>query len=59
MKVFQMNSRGTNMILTVTPPEVPPDVEQLAYGLLGTSTFVGWPHLSEAQVVAMSDQHVE
>ena len=47
------------MVLSVTAPDVVPDTEQVAHSLLGTSTYVGWPHLCEAQVVSVSDQYME
>lgn len=54
VKVFQMNSRGDNMILHIT--EQPPlALETLAKELIGRSVLVGWPHLFEAFVVAVSD----
>ncbi|XP_033221729.1 5'-3' exoribonuclease 1 isoform X2 [Belonocnema kinseyi] len=54
VKVFEQPSRGENMILHVVP-KPKPDLEAVAEQILGQSVFVGWPHLLEALVVAVSD----
>ncbi|XP_076451691.1 5'-3' exoribonuclease 1-like isoform X2 [Babylonia areolata] len=55
VKVFQMNSRGFNMMLSIRDlPER--RLEDLASELLGQTTWVGWPHLHEAKVYAVADE---
>lgn len=55
VKVFQANSRGFNMVLTISDlPER--SLEEIADELLGKTTFVGWPHLHEAKVLAVADE---
>lgn len=44
------------MILHVVP-KAKPELEAVADQLLGQSVFVGWPHLLEALVVAVSDDN--
>ncbi|KAL8571175.1 hypothetical protein ACOMHN_010636 [Nucella lapillus] len=55
VKVFQMNSRGFNMMLTIhEPPER--SLEDLASELVGQTVWVGWPHLHEAKVFGVADE---
>ncbi|XP_051172121.1 5'-3' exoribonuclease 1 isoform X3 [Leptopilina boulardi] len=54
VKVFEQPSRGENMMLKITPKQKP-DLADVANEILGKSIFVGWPHLIEALVVAVSD----
>ncbi|XP_046562363.1 LOW QUALITY PROTEIN: 5'-3' exoribonuclease 1-like [Haliotis rubra] len=56
VKVFQMNSRGENMILTITQSEdLNMPIEEASHIYLGNSVYVGWPHLHEAKVIEVSD----
>ncbi|XP_048250322.1 5'-3' exoribonuclease 1-like isoform X1 [Haliotis rufescens] len=57
VKVFQMNSRGENMILSITHREADLNlpIEEAAHKYLGNSVYVGWPHLHEAKVLEVSD----
>ncbi|KAG5876457.1 hypothetical protein JTB14_032690 [Gonioctena quinquepunctata] len=54
IKVFETPSRNENMIITIIPDKkfcgdaIPVD-------LLGTTIFVGWPHLVEAKVTMISN----
>ncbi|KAH9508699.1 5'-3' exoribonuclease 1 [Bulinus truncatus] len=54
-KVFQHNSRGENMLLKIQQNEGL-TLEDVADELLGNVTFVGWPHLHEAKVVAVANE---
>lgn len=55
MKVFQMNSRGFNVILNITEYDEPPNLDRVAKEYLGKEIFVSWPHLFEAKVISVSD----
>ncbi|KZC09221.1 5'-3' exoribonuclease 1 [Dufourea novaeangliae] len=53
VKVFEKPSFRDNMILHLRPqPEE--DLTTVAEELIGKTVFVGWPHLTEAQVVGVS-----
>ncbi|VEN63002.1 unnamed protein product [Callosobruchus maculatus] len=54
VKVFEQPSRNENMIITIIPDE---DLvgDYIPVDLLGSNVFVGWPHLIEAKVVAISN----
>ncbi|XP_059155106.1 5'-3' exoribonuclease 1-like isoform X2 [Physella acuta] len=54
-KVFQHNSRGENMLLRIQFQEGV-RLEEVADELLGNVTYVGWPHLHEARVVAVANE---
>ncbi|KAK6965733.1 5p-3p exoribonuclease 1-like isoform X2 [Biomphalaria glabrata] len=54
-KVFQHNSRGENMLLRIQHKEGVA-LEDIADELLGNVTYVGWPHLHEAKVVAVANE---
>nr|CAI5865767.1 unnamed protein product [Callosobruchus analis] len=54
VKVFEQPSRNENMIITIIPDE---DLvgDYIPVDLLGSIVFVGWPHMIEAKVVAISN----
>ncbi|CAL1537410.1 unnamed protein product [Lymnaea stagnalis] len=54
-KVFQHNSRGENMLLRIQSKEGL-KLEEIADELLGKETYVGWPHLHEAKVIAVANE---
>ncbi|XP_002730377.1 5'-3' exoribonuclease 1-like [Saccoglossus kowalevskii] len=54
VKVFQMNSRGDNMMLYIMN-DSEPEIEKVANELLGKTIFAGWPHLQEVRVVSVTD----
>lgn len=54
VKVFEQPSRGENMILKIKS-KAKPDLDKVASEILGKSIFVGWPNLTEALVVGISD----
>ncbi|KAJ8958884.1 hypothetical protein NQ318_019652 [Aromia moschata] len=54
IRVFESPSRNENMIVQIIPDEKFSG-EMIPVDLLGTSVFVGWPHLVEAKVVAISN----
>lgn len=55
VKVFHMPTRNESMILRIdeTPPEM--DIETLGKHFIDSEVYVGWPHLREAKVFAVSD----
>lgn len=53
VKVFQMVSMKENMMLTVKTTK--DDLQEVAKGTVGKIIYVGWPHLREAFVIAISD----
>lgn len=55
VKVFHMPTRNESMIISIdeTPPKV--DLQTFAQQYLGKEIYVGWPHLREAKVFAVSD----
>ncbi|XP_063223399.1 5'-3' exoribonuclease 1 isoform X2 [Bacillus rossius redtenbacheri] len=55
--VFEHPSRGENMIVKIVQKDSP-TLEEVAKEILGESIFVGWPHLFEAKVVAVSNRDV-
>nr|CAD7397262.1 unnamed protein product [Timema poppensis] len=57
VKVFQQPSRHDSLVLSITD-QGKKDVKAVAHELLGKSIFVGWPHLIEARVQAVSDREV-
>nr|CAD7460816.1 unnamed protein product [Timema tahoe] len=57
VKVFQQPSRHDSLVLSITD-QGKKDVKAVALELLGKSIFVGWPHLIEARVQAVSDREV-
>ncbi|XP_077990094.1 5'-3' exoribonuclease 1-like [Glandiceps talaboti] len=57
VKVFQMNSRGENMMLTIEDKSEP-DIGRLCRELLGKTVFAGWPHLQEVMVTGVADDEI-
>ena len=55
VSVFQQESRNDSMIITILDAEFRTNVES-AKGLLGRKIHVGYPFLSEAKVVRVSDE---
>jgi 5'-3' exoribonuclease 1 len=55
VNVFQQDSRGESMVVTILDSSIRTNVE-LAKKLLGKRVFVGYPFLSEAKVVRVSDE---
>ncbi|XP_047520922.1 5'-3' exoribonuclease 1 isoform X3 [Pieris napi] len=59
VKVFDQPSRNENMIVQVLPEEdTNPPIQELALGLLGKIIWVGWPHLTRAKVISVSNEKV-
>lgn len=59
VRVFEMASNNETMELTVRPPptqEHAMGVHDLHAALFDCEIFVGWPHLSHAKVVGVSDE---
>ncbi|XP_032239667.2 5'-3' exoribonuclease 1 isoform X2 [Nematostella vectensis] len=54
VKVFQMHSRSDSMILKLQQSQLEPTI-RVAEKYLGETCYVGWPHMVEALVVAVSD----
>ncbi|KAJ8732983.1 hypothetical protein PYW07_015582 [Mythimna separata] len=57
VKVFDQQSRNDNMIVEIireTEKEDP--LEKAAVDLLGKVIWVGWPHLTRAKVISVSDE---
>lgn len=55
IKVFEQPSRNESTIVKIIPTEENVDLETLASKLLDKELYVGWPHLREAKVIAVSD----
>lgn len=55
VKVFHQPTRNESMIISIdeTPPQI--DIQTLAQEFIGKELYVGWPHLREAKVFAVSD----
>lgn len=55
IKVFHQPTRNESMIIKIdeTPLEV--DLETLAKQFMNKEVYIGWPHLREAKVFAVSD----
>lgn len=55
VKVFHQPTRNESMIIKIDeiPPEM--DIESLGQHFLDKEVYVGWPHLREAKVCAVSD----
>ncbi|RZC39325.1 5'-3' exoribonuclease 1 like, partial [Asbolus verrucosus] len=58
VKVFEMPSRNENMILRILPNELYFG-DSIPEDLLGRIVWVGWPHLVEAEVVAISNRKLK
>ncbi|CAK1552844.1 unnamed protein product [Leptosia nina] len=57
VKVFDQPSRNENMIVKLLPDEdTNPPLQRLAEKLLGKVIWVGWPHLTRAKVVSVSNE---
>ncbi|KAF5297711.1 hypothetical protein FQA39_LY12042 [Lamprigera yunnana] len=54
VKVFQQPSRHENMILVIEKDNNLEATDAIAKDLLGKTVYVGWPHLIEARVLAVS-----
>ncbi|XP_072940485.1 5'-3' exoribonuclease 1 [Epargyreus clarus] len=65
VKVFDQPSRNESMIVELLPEkDTNPKLETIAQELLGKVIWVGWPHLTRAKVVSVSNEkmrlhHVE
>lgn len=59
VKVFHLPTRNESMIIKIdeTPPNV--DMKTLAEQFMNKEIYVGWPHLREAKVFAVSDAEVK
>lgn len=55
MKVFDQASRSENMILNIIKEPMDQDLETIAQKLLGRIVYVNWPHLTEAKVLALTN----
>lgn len=55
VKVFHQPTRNESMIIRIDeiPPEM--DIETLAKHFMDKEVYIGWPHLREAKVIAVSD----
>ncbi|XP_017777725.1 PREDICTED: 5'-3' exoribonuclease 1 [Nicrophorus vespilloides] len=58
VKVFEQNSREENMVIKLEN-EITDSIDVVAEELLGKIVFVGWPHLVEAKVVAVSNKEAK
>ena len=56
VKVFEQSSRGENMMLYIED-QGNPNLEEVANQLLNQEIWVSWPHMVEAKVVSISNQH--
>ncbi|XP_074029903.1 5'-3' exoribonuclease pacman isoform X2 [Leptinotarsa decemlineata] len=54
VKVFETPSRHENMIISIIPNQKFAS-DAIPVDLLGTTIFVGWPHLVEAKVIMISN----
>lgn len=59
VKVFHLPTRNESMIIRID--ETPPDVDTATLGqeFLNKEIYVGWPHLREAKVFAVSDAKIK
>ena len=55
VNIFQQDSRNESMVVTLLKPELRTNVEA-AKSLLGRKVYVGYPFLSEAKVIRISDE---
>jgi 5'-3' exoribonuclease 1 len=58
VNVHGTESRNKSMVVSVQNPHERRGAEDIARGMLGKRTFVGWPFLQEGLVVAVSDARV-
>ncbi|XP_047526859.1 5'-3' exoribonuclease 1 isoform X3 [Vanessa atalanta] len=57
VKVFDQPSRNESMIVEIIPTETTdPLLEDAARKLLGKIIWVGWPHLTQAKVISVSNE---
>uniref|UniRef100_A0A2A4JDB6 5'-3' exoribonuclease 1 n=1 Tax=Heliothis virescens TaxID=7102 RepID=A0A2A4JDB6_HELVI len=57
VKVFDQPSRNDNMIVEIIrDTEQQESLDQVAQDLLGRVIWVGWPHLTRAKVISVSDE---
>lgn len=56
IKVFDQPSRNENMVIKIDEPSLDVDLNTLASMFMKKIVYVGWPHLHEAKVVAVSDK---
>ncbi|VVD04059.1 unnamed protein product [Leptidea sinapis] len=57
VKVFDQPSRNESMIVQVLPEEsTNPPLEKVASELLGKVIWAGWPHLTRAKVISVSNE---
>ncbi|CAB3243400.1 unnamed protein product [Arctia plantaginis] len=57
VKVFDMQSRNDNMIVEIIREEEPnKTLRDIAKDFLGRVIWVGWPHLTRAKVIAVSNE---
>ncbi|GFT31283.1 5'-3' exoribonuclease 1 [Nephila pilipes] len=54
VKVFQMVSLKDNMMLKIEE-EIEDDIQKICEKILGKTIYIGWPHLREALVTAISN----
>ncbi|CAK1604510.1 unnamed protein product [Parnassius mnemosyne] len=57
VKVFDQPSRNENMIVEIIREKDDPPLEQVAQELLGKVIWVGWPHLTKAKVISVSNEN--
>lgn len=55
VKVFHQPTRNESMIISIDETPLGVDIQTLAQLFLGQEIYVGWPHLREAKVFAVSD----
>lgn len=56
VKVFDQPSRNDSMIISLKKSDLSNrTTEVLAQTFIGQTIYVGWPHLSEAKVIKISD----
>lgn len=55
VKVFEQASRNESMIIRIDEKMAELSLEELAEHFIGKEIYVGWPHLREAKVIAVSD----
>lgn len=55
VKVFHLPTRNDSMIITIDEEPLDVDIETLAQQFLDKEIYIGWPHLREAKVCAVSD----
>lgn len=58
VKVFEQPSRNESMIIRIDEKRPELSTEELANLYLGKEVYIGWPHLREAKVIAVSDDKI-